>query len=200
GLARGSQSGGVQQLPARVVDDVGILATVIGFDPFVVAGHRHDCTAAGERAAEHPISRDGLHTGVDRPGPLVLRPRRMKSPPSTFEPPLHLASVVNELPHDRRLGTRSDRVDRLPLASSIIARCDVGVQEPGAVELQAESTAHGCLPWGRGPAYAHFRRMVSPLAPTARLHVTGARIRASRGRLPTLIELLILAAEFARLV
>src|SRR5699024_5605788 len=114
-------------------------------DPLVVTGHRYDGTATGERAAEHPVRRDGLHTGVDRPGPLVLRPGGVQPPPRELETPLHLALVVDVLPHDRGFGTWRDRVDRLPLTCTILARRKVSVQEPGPVELQAETATHSDL-------------------------------------------------------
>src|SRR5699024_5901830 len=120
GLAGGGEPCGMQQLAVRVVDDEGILPAVFGLDPLVVTGHRDYGTAAGERAAEHPVRRDRLHAGVDRSGSFVLRPGGVQSPPRELETPLHLALVVEELSHDRRFGTWRDRVDRLPLARTVL--------------------------------------------------------------------------------
>src|SRR5699024_4822493 len=147
-LAGGGEPCGMQQLLVRVVDDVGILPAVIGLDPLVVTGHRYDGTATGERAAEHPVRRDGLQAGVDRSGPIGLRPGRVQPPPRELETSLQLAIVIEELPHNRRLRAWGDRIDRLPLAGTVGTGGSVGVQEPGAVELKREASAHhGLLAW-----------------------------------------------------
>src|SRR5699024_5955903 len=104
-------------------------------------------------------------SGVDRSGSFVLRPGGVQSPPRELETPLHLALVVEELSHDRRFGTWRDRVDRLPLARTVLTGRKVGVQQPRTVELQRESSAHRGLPWLRNPQPTHTTVRRLPIVP-----------------------------------
>lgn len=135
GLAGSGEAGGVQQLPVGVVDEEGVLATVVGLDPLVVARHGHDGAAARKRAAEHAVGRDRLQARVDRARPLSLRPRGVQPPACELETPLTLTVVVNELAHHRCLGARRDAVDRITLPRAVLLSCDVGVEESLSVEL-----------------------------------------------------------------
>ena len=143
-LARCGEAGSVQQLPVRVVDEERVLAAVIDFDPLVVAGHRYDGAAAGERAAEHSVGRDGLHAGVDRAGALVLRPGRVQSPAGHLERAVGLALIVDELPHERGSCARGDAVDRLPLGCPVLACRQVGMKQPVAIAGGEIHSAEHC--------------------------------------------------------
>src|SRR5699024_6527818 len=89
---------------------------------------------------------------------------RVQAPAGELEGSVRRSVFVDELAHDGSLRARGDAVGRLPLSCSVIARGDVGAQQPVSVAGGGHRSVENYSPVDRRTAVTACRTACTRLA------------------------------------